>query len=281
MIRAARRAFLGSGGVLLLAAVVAAGCPKSKPAPTATGEGTSDTSTAPIPGAKPIRIAMIAKSSTNPVFLSARRGAETAAKDLTGRTGVPIEIMWLTPPQEDGQIQAQRIAQAVNEGATAVLISCSDAGKVTGAINDAVARGVPVMTFDSDAAQSKRFSYYGVDDRQLGEDVMSELAKQVGGKGRIAILAGNQNAPNLRRRVEGVKEEAAKHHGIQIIGTFYHAETPQDAAAEVIRVNNAYPDIKGWAMVGGWALFTKTLLTDLDPKKVKLVAVDPLPTELP
>ena len=224
---------------------------------------------------------MIAKSSTNPVFLSARRGAETAAKDLSGRTGVPIEIIWLTPPQEDGQIQAQRIAQAVNEGANAVLISCSDAGKVTGAINDAVARGVPVMTFDSDASQSKRFSYYGVDDRQLGEDVMGELAKLLGGKGRVAILAGNQNAPNLRRRVEGVKAEAAKHHGIQIIGTFYHAETPQDAAAEVIRVGNSYPDIKGWAMVGGWALFTKTLLTDLDPKKVKIVAVDALPTELP
>jgi ribose transport system substrate-binding protein len=110
---------------------------------------------------------------------------------------------------------------------------------------------------------------------------MTELDKLLGGKGRVAILAGNQNAPNLRRRVEGVKAEAAKHHGIQIIGTFYHAETPQDAAAEVIRVNNAYPDIKGWAMVGGWALFTKTLLTDLDPKKVKLVAVDALPTELP
>ena len=279
IVRAARRVFLRSGGVVLLAALAGAGCPKSKPAPTATGEGTGG-GAAPS-GAKPIRIAMIAKSSTNPVFLSARRGAETAAKDLSARTGVPIEIMWLTPPQEDGQIQAQRIAQAVNEGATAVLISCSDAGKVTGAINDAVARGVPVMTFDSDAAQSKRFSYYGVDDRQLGEDVMGELAKLLGGKGRVAILAGNQNAPNLRRRVEGVKEEAAKHHGIQIIGTFYHAETPQDAAAEVIRVNNAYPDIKGWAMVGGWALFTKTLLTDLDPKKVKLVAVDALPTELP
>jgi ribose transport system substrate-binding protein len=264
---------------VLLAALAAAGCPRSKPAPAATGEGPS--SAAPTPGAKPIRIAMIAKSSTNPVFLSARRGAETAAKDLSERTGVPIELIWLTPPQEDGQIQAQRIAQAVNEGASAVLISCSDAGKVTGAINDAVARGVPVMTFDSDASQSKRFSYYGVDDRQLGEDVMGELAKLLGGKGRVAILAGNQNAPNLRRRVEGVKAEAAKHHGIQIIGTFYHAETPQDAAAEVIRVNNAYPDIKGWAMVGGWALFTKTLLTDLDPKKVKLVAVDALPTELP
>ena len=275
LLRSLRRVSLA---FLLVAVAAAAGCPKPSTAPTATGEGGAP---APLAGAKPIRIAMIAKSSTNPVFLSARRGAETAAKDLSGRTGVPIEIMWLTPPQEDGQIQAQRVAQAVNEGANAVLISCSDAGKVTGAINDAVARGVPVMTFDSDAAQSKRFSYYGVDDRQLGEDVMEELAKLLGGKGRVAILAGNQNAPNLRRRVEGVKAEAAKHHGIQIIGTFYHAETPQDAAAEVIRVNNAYPDIKGWAMVGGWALFTKTLLTDLDPKKVKLVAVDALPTELP
>src|SRR4029078_8390784 len=98
-------------------------------------------------------------------------------RELCPKNGIEIEVAWLTPPQEDGQIQAQRIAQAVNEGANAILVSCSDAGKLTGAINDSVARGVPVMTFDSDAPQSKRFSYYGVDDRQLGEDVMEELAK--------------------------------------------------------------------------------------------------------
>jgi ribose transport system substrate-binding protein len=273
-----RRWLWRSALACLATCALAQGCKPNPPATPSPGDG--GVGAAPLTG-KPIRIAMIAKSSTNPVFLSARRGAETAAKDLSSRIGAPIEVIWLTPPQEDGQIQAQRITQAVNEGANAILISCSDAGKVTGAINDAVARGVPVMTFDSDAAQSKRFSYYGVDDKELGEDLMSELAKQIGGKGKVAILAGNQNAPNLRRRVEGVKAEAAKSHGIQIIGTFYHNETPQDAAAEVIRVNNAYPDIKGWAMVGGWALFTKTLLTDLDPKKVKLVAVDALPTELP
>jgi len=193
---------------------------------------------------------------------------------------VPVEIVWLTPPAEDGQVQAQRIAQAVNEGATAVLISCSDAGKVTGAINDAVNRGVAVMTFDSDAPESKRFAFYGVDDVKTGEAVMRELAVQMNGKGKIAILAGNQNAPNLRKRVEGVKQEAAKSPGISIAGTFYHIETPQDAAAEVIRVQNAYPDVTGWAMVGGWPLFTQTLLSDLDPKKVKIVAVDALPAEL-
>lgn len=250
-----------------LAGMAATGCSR-QPEPAATARPAG------------LKIAMIAKSSTNPVFLSARTGAEAAAKELSQKHNVPIEIMWLTPPQEDGQVQAQRLTQAVNEGATAVLISCSDAGKVNGAINDAAARGVAVMTFDSDAPESKRFAFYGVDDIKTGRLVMEELAKQMGEKGSIAILAGNQNAPNLRKRVEGVKEEAKKYPGITIVGTFYHIETPQDAAAEVIRVQNAYPQIQGWAMVGGWPLFTQSLLTDLDPKKVKIVAVDALPAEL-
>src|SRR4029434_8154509 len=92
--------------------VLLAGCPKAKPTGPAAGEAPAAGGSPA--GAKPIRLAMIRKSSTNPVFLPQRRGAETAAKDLSGRTGVPIEIIWLTPPQEDGQIQAQRIAQAVN-----------------------------------------------------------------------------------------------------------------------------------------------------------------------
>ena len=135
------------------------------------GDTAKDSTTTAATGGAPVahndsvfRIAMIAKSSTNPVFLATRTGAEAAAKDLSEKNHMKVEVIWLTPPQEDGQVQAQRIQQAVNDGVDAVLISCSDAGKVTGAINDAVDRGVPVMTFDSDAPQSKRFAYYGVDE---------------------------------------------------------------------------------------------------------------------
>ena len=227
-----------------------------------------------------IKIAMIAKSSTNPVFLAARTGAEAAARELSQQHGLQIEVVWLTPPQEDGQVQAQRVQQAVNDGADAVLMSTSDAGKVTGAINDAVDRGVAVMMFDSDAPQSKRFAYYGVDDVKTGQAVMTELATLMGGKGSIGILAGNQNAPNLQRRVQGVRDEAAKHPAIKVVQTFNHIETPQDAAAEVVRAQNAYPEINGWAMIGGWALFTQSLLTDLNPVRVKVVSVDALPAEL-
>lgn len=231
-------------------------------------------------GGKTFTIAMIAKSSTNPVFLSGRQGAEAAAAELSKEHGVTVKIDWLTPPNEDGAVQAQRISEAVNSGANAILLSASDAGKVTGAVNEAVDRGVPVMTFDSDVPNSKRFSFYGGDDVKMGVQVMEELATQLGGKGKIAIIAGNQNAPNLQNRVKGVRETAAKYPGITILNAFYHAETPQDAAAEVLRVKNAYPDVQGFAMVGGWALFTRTLLTDLDPAKIKIVSIDALPVEL-
>ena len=78
-----------------------------------------------------------------------------------------------------------------------------------------------------------------------------------------------------------MKQAAAKYPKMKIVDTFYHIETPQDAAAEVLRVQGAYPEVQGWAMIGGWPLFTQTLLTDLDPKRVKIVAVDGLPAELP
>ncbi|MCC6242365.1 MAG: substrate-binding domain-containing protein [Gemmatimonadaceae bacterium] len=266
---------VGRRQVLLTLAALAACGGETKSAAT----GDSATASTAATG-KTFTIAMIAKSSTNPVFLSGRQGAEVAAAELSAKHGVTVKIDWLTPPNEDGAIQAQRIAEAANSGANAILLSASDASKVRGAVNEAADRGVPVMTFDSDVPDSKRFSFYGGDDVQMGVQVMDELAKQMGGKGKIAIIAGNQNALNLQNRVRGVKETAPKYPGITIVNTFYHSETPQDAAAEVLRVKNAYPDVQGFAMIGGWALFTRSLLTDLDPKQTKIVAIDALPAQL-
>ena len=227
-----------------------------------------------------LRITMIAKSDNNPVFPTARKGAEDAAKELSAQTGVQIEIDWRTPPTENAEEQAKRLQQAVNDGTDAALMSLSDAAKVTNAINEAVDKGVPVMTFDSDAPDSKRFAFYGVDDIETGQLVMKELAAVIGGKGNVAILAGNQNAPNLQKRVQGVKDEAKKYPGVKIVGVFYHIESPQDAAKEVLNAMNANPEINAWAMVGGWPLFTPSLL-NLNPNKVKIVAVDCLPEQLP
>jgi ribose transport system substrate-binding protein len=224
-------------------------------------------------------IGLVAKSQGNPVFQAARVGAEDAAKELSAKHKMNIRIDWRTPNEEDAQKQAEAIEQLVLAGAEGIAVSCSDANKLTDAINRAVDNGVPVATFDSDAPASKRFVTYGVDDIDCGRQTMEELAKVMGGKGIIAVLAGNQNAPNLQQRVQGVREVAAKFPGITIRDVYYHKETPQDAAAKVEQVMQANPDITGWAMIGGWPLFTENALK-WQPGTVQCVSVDALPAQL-
>jgi len=258
-----------------------AATPAGSPTPTAaTTTGRQGTPAAPSAGAKKsYLIGVIAKSQGNPVFQAARTGAEDAGRDLTKELGVDVKIDWRTPNNEDAQKQAEFVEQFVSGGADGIVISCSDAKVLTASINSAVEKGVQVVTFDSDAPESKRFAYYGIDDVEAGRAVARELVKVTDGKGIVAILAGNQNAPNLQARVRGVKEELAKHDGYTIKDTYYHAETAPEAAAKVQQVQNANPEITAWAMVGGWPLFTENALDGVAPK-VKVVSVDTLPQQL-
>ncbi|MCK6483101.1 MAG: substrate-binding domain-containing protein [Phycisphaerae bacterium] len=233
------------------------------------------------PELKVLRLGLIAKSQSNPVFQAARVGAVDAAKEWSEKLGIPVEVDWRTPLDEDAQKQAEYLEQLALQGVRGIAISCSDANTVTDAINRAVARGIPVVCFDSDARNSKRFCFHGVDDLECGRRLMAETAKALGpAGGDVAILAGNQNAPNLQKRVAGAKEEAAKHKNIRIVDVYYHKETPQDGAARVEQVQQANPHIKAWCMVGGWPLFTDVLLK-WEPGRIKIVAVDALPSQLP
>jgi len=286
--------FLGLAGALL----GTAGCEQKEPAkPAATGASKAADGDAKAPGAaktadagskgtaaakKSIVIGVIAKSQSNPVFQAARTGAEDEAKRLSESLGIDVRINWQTPVNEDAQQQAKYIEQLVSQGVDGIAISCTDGNVLKSQIDDAVGKGVVVVTFDSDSPESKRMAYYGIDDVEAGREVMRQLAKAMGDKGApIAILAGNQTAPNLQARVKGVKEELdrLKDKGFTLKQVYYHKETPADAAAMVQQVQTANPEIGGWAMVGGWPLFTENALKGV-ADKAKVVSVDHLQTEL-
>jgi ribose transport system substrate-binding protein len=62
-------------------------------------------------------------------------------------------------------------------------------------------------------------------------------------------------------------------------GVFYCVETPEDAARAVNQAQSTHPDIEGWAMIGGWPLFTKNALR-WQPGEVKVASCDALPPQL-
>src|SRR5579863_1069136 len=219
-------ALAGIGGLLL------PGCEKRvEIAPAEATRGAGETAK---PNGRGVTIGMIAKSQSNPVFLAARKGAEARAARLTQELGAPVKIDWRTPNDEDPQKQAEFIEQLVGSAVDAITIACSDASKVTRSIDTAIAKGVQVMCFDSDAPESKRLCYVGTDDVEAGRLVMRAVAELLENEpGVIAILAGNQTATNLQKRVRGAEEELALHSQLQLKKVYYHKETPQDSYAEV------------------------------------------------
>src|SRR6266850_603950 len=228
---------------------------------------------------KTYTLGMIAKSQGNPFFEAAHAGANDAARELGAKHGIRIRIDWRTPNEEDAQKQAQFIEQLTIGAVDGIIISCSDATKVTDAINKAVQGGIPVVTFSGDAPASKRFVALGIDDYKCGEQTFEELARLLNEKGTVAAIDGNPNAANLQRRGAGFRAAAKKHPGIRLLDIFYHKETPADAVAKIEQVMQANPNVTGWGLLGGWPLFTDNALR-WTPGSVKCVAVDALPPEL-
>lgn len=228
-----------------------------------------------------VLIGVVAKSQTNDVFQAAHAGARDAAVELGAKYGVKIEIEIRTPNDEDATKQAEAIEALTRRGANGIAVSCSEANTVTPSIDKAFAKGIPVICFDSDAPDSKRFAFYGADDAACGARIVDELARVMGERGIIAILAGNQSALNLQKRVEGAKAALAKYPNMKLNNpaVFYHVETPEKSAEAVASAQNANPGIQGWAFVGGWPLFTADALKWASGS-VKVVSCDALPAQL-
>ncbi len=228
---------------------------------------------------KTYTLGMIAKSQGNQFFEAARAGANAAARAIGGQYGISIKIDWRTPNEEDAQKQADYIEQMVLSGVDGIIISSSDANKLTDAIDRAVTHGIPVLTFSGDVPASRRFLALGVDDFKCGEQTFLELAKLMKGQGVVAAIDGNPNAANLQQRAAGFRSAAKAYPGIKLLDIYYHKETPQDAVAKIEQVMQAHPEITGWGLLGGWPLFTDKAL-NWSPGSIFCVAVDALPPEL-
>lgn len=274
-----RRAWLISTATVSISALMLASACSQSGSENDSASSSSDTTTSPADTV--YRIGVIAKSNSNPPFQAAKKGAIDAAARLSNEMdGVRVEILWQTPPQEDAQVQAQYVEQLVASGVNGIAISCTDANLLTGALKSAVDSGVVVVTFDSDAPESGRMAYYGVDDKEAGKEVMRQLAEQMGGSGKVAVLTGNPAASNLQKRVDGVIEQAGEYEGIETPTVYsFMPETATEAAAKMQQVQSANPDITGWALVGGWPLYTDNALDGIF-ENAKVVSMDPLPLPL-
>ena len=86
-----------------------------------------------------------------------------------------------------------------------IMISVTRPELLQNAINTAVAQGIPVITVDSDAPNSKRVMFVGTDNFRAGTESGKRMADILKGQGQIVIIT-IPGQLNLDERAGGMNE---------------------------------------------------------------------------
>lgn len=227
-------------GGLLASALVFGGCARRATKPESPPATTSQVK-------KPTRkIAFVMKLIGIPYTNACERGMKQAADELG------IEAVFLGPPTGGDTIQQIAIIEdQISRGVDAIVISPNDDQAVIPVIKKAMSKGIKVFTWDSDAPESSRIFYVtAADDVGIGVEVIDRIAKDIGGKGKVAVMTGSPNALNLSLHVQGVEKGAKKYPGIQLVKPYiYNDDDQQKAIQGAITLLQAHPDLAAFACV--------------------------------
>lgn len=209
-------------------------------------------------GPDALRLAWVPKALNNPVFETGRDGARLRAAELNrAQNGVRVEVVYDGPLEPNATDQAEVIDRVLAEGLDGLAVSCNDNQECGAAIGRAVDAGVPTMTWDSDSASSKRFTYLGISNDEGGRVAARLLAALLPETGQIAVLSGVQGAANLEARRMGFESELANYPGLSVVATVYGNDSIEQSVREVETTMAAFPNLDGWFFVGLWPLLAE------------------------
>lgn len=131
-----------------------------------------------------------------PYWQSAGAGFAQAGQQLK------VAYMVTGPDTYDPSAERDAFQSAVTKKPTGILISVADANLLKSDIDGAIKSGIPVVTLDSDAPDSKRLFFIGTNNFQAGVMGGKRLALELKSKGNVAVFT-MPSQPNLNERLRG------------------------------------------------------------------------------
>jgi ribose transport system substrate-binding protein len=165
---------------------------------------------------KTLNFVFIAKL-IHPWYKDVEKGAEYAIAEMR-RQGIRVNMKWDSPATADINEHVKKIEANISSRPDGLAIACLDPATNTQVINDAFDAGLNVITFDTDAPDSKRILYVGHSgDYDDGFRCGETLAEKINYRGEVGIMVGSLGAPNHVNRVKGFKDAMKQYRRISIV----------------------------------------------------------------
>lgn len=221
---------------LIAAAVfgcILVGCGSSS-ADSSSGSTTTEvkTSGSGKPG-EGLKIAFIPKGSLHEFWKTMQAGAEKAAAE----TGV--ELVWKAPVKEDDRAEQVKVVENfTNEKVSGIVLCPLDKDALAAPAKEAVAAGIPVLVVDSAINGMKPSSFIATDNYGAGKTSAQEMAKALGGKGKVIVLRYQEGSASTMDREAGFIDGATA-AGLEVVSKEQYGgatrETAQTASENLIQ----------------------------------------------
>ena len=182
------------------------------------------------------KIAVIPKGTTHSFWKSVEAGARKAGTELG------VEIIWKGPLKEDDRSQQIGVVQQfVASGVSAIVLAPLDDTALRTPVRSAGEHGIPVVIYDSalKGEPGRDFiSYVATNNRRGGEIGGAELARLLGGRGKVVLLRYAEGSASTNEREVGFLDVIKRHSGITVIVDNRYAGptigSAQDAAMNLV-----------------------------------------------
>lgn len=176
------------------------GCDREEGNTTGTSGGATPTYAAikTVPEGQKPKVAYVTNGVAN-FWVIAEKGAMDAGQKFNADVTVQM------PPQGISD-QKRMVEDLLTRGIDGIAISPIDPANQTGLINQA-AKQTNVITHDSDAPESNRLMYIGMDNYKAGRMCGQLVKEALPDGGSVYIFVGRLEQDNARRRRQGVIDE--------------------------------------------------------------------------
>jgi rhamnose transport system permease protein len=185
-------------------------------------------------------VAMMPKAVGDPYFVSAREGAEEAARELG------VDLIWDGPTDLDPAKQNEVVEAWITRRVDVIAVSVENVAGISTVLRKARAAGIRVITWDADAEKDARDLFINQATPQgIGFSLADRAARLLAEHGRLAIVTASLTAANQNEWMKHIRARLAERHPGVEVAVVRPSDGDRDRAfSETQTILKAFPDVR-------------------------------------
>lgn len=197
-----------------------------------------------VSASRDLKIGVILQSVETPTVQTVSKGVSQAASELKSR-GIALITHEIQGLDTDAVLRA--IDDLVAQGISGLALSASSAPALRQRIDALHADGIPVITLNSDAPDSARICFIGMDNYRAGQTAAGLMRLLLPAGGKVFPLTGHPGSTAHNHRLSGFSDTLAAENADDIaLLPFQPCFDRDDFAYEITQhILSSHPDLAG------------------------------------